>query len=136
MKNAAVGQMQNLVKDVVVVNGRQVYVVVPDIAKFKTEAVAQLTKRPNKRRNDENRFAYLLGMFIRDYHMPKGKHMKIHLVAPVDFEAEAAKKKLAGAAKNSFMKKHAAEVGKTFVSEDDECITLALDELKAQAVPV
>lgn len=131
MKNATVAQMQNMVKDVVVVEGRQVYVVVPDIAKFKTDAVEQLTKRPNKRRNDENRFAYLLGTFVRDYHMPKGKHMKIHLVAPVDVAAMAAQKKLFGAAKVSFMKKHAAEVGKTFVNETGETLVLDLDQLKA-----
>ena len=82
-QNATVVQMQNMVNKVLV-NGKEVFVVVPNIKTFKVEAVAQLTKRPNKRRTDEKRFHWLLHTFVRQTQNMNGKHMNVHLLAATD----------------------------------------------------
>ena len=82
-QSATVVQMQNMVNKVLV-NGKEVFVVVPNIKTFKVEAVAQLTKRPNKRRTDEKRFHWLLHTFVRQTQNMNGKHMNVHLLAATD----------------------------------------------------
>ena len=84
-QSATVVQMQNMVKSVVV-NGKEVYVVVPNIKQFKVEAVEKLTVRPNKRRTDEKRFHWLLHTFVRQTQNMNGKHMKVHLLSATDKE--------------------------------------------------
>ena len=75
--------MQNMVNKVLV-NGKEVFVVVPNIKKFKVEAVEQLTVRPNKRRTDEKRFHWLLHTFVRQTQNMAGKHMNVHLLSATD----------------------------------------------------
>lgn len=111
--NATVAQMQGMVKKVLI-TGKEVYVVVPNIEKFKAEAVEKLTKRENKRRTIENRFHWLLHTFIRENHNMKGKHMNVHLVAAAGPEVKAVRN-----SKGHYVKKE-----NTFVSEKGEVITL------------
>ena len=61
-------------------NGKHLYVVVPNIKAFMKNAVADCTKRDNKRRTDEGRFEWLLKTFLRANYDMKGKHMKVHLL--------------------------------------------------------
>ena len=68
----------------VLVNGKQVYVVVPNIKQFKADTVEQLTVRENKRRTAEKRFHWLLHTFIRETQNMKGKHMKVHLLSATE----------------------------------------------------
>ena len=85
VQNATVALMQNMVNKVLV-NGKEVYVVVPNIKQFKVQAVEQLTVRPNKRRTDEKRFHWLLHTFVRSTQPMKGKHMNVHLLSATDKE--------------------------------------------------
>ena len=75
--------MQNMVNKVLV-NGKEVYVVVPNIKTFKVEAVEKLTSRPNKRRTPEKRFHWLLHTFVRQTQNLAGKHMNVHLLSATD----------------------------------------------------
>ena len=77
--------MQNMVNKVLV-NGKEVYVVVPNIKTFKVEAVEKLTSRPNKRRTPEKRFHWLLHTFVRQTQNMNGKHMNVHLLSATDKE--------------------------------------------------
>ncbi len=61
-------------------NGKHLYVVVPNIKAFMKNAVADCTKRDNKRRTDAGRFEWLLKTFLRANYDMKGKHMKVHLL--------------------------------------------------------
>ena len=61
-------------------NGKHLYVVVPNIKAFMKNAVADCTKRDNKRRTDEGRFEWLLKTFLRANYDMKGRHMKVHLL--------------------------------------------------------
>jgi hypothetical protein len=83
VQNATVALMQNMVNKVLV-NGKEVYVVVPNIKTFKVEAVEKLTVRPNKRRTDEKRFHWLLHTFVRQSQNLGGKHMNVHLLSATD----------------------------------------------------
>jgi hypothetical protein len=85
VQNATVALMQNMVNKVLV-NGKEVYVVVPNIKTFKVEAVEKLTVRPNKRRTDEKRFHWLLHTFVRQSQNLAGKHMNVHLLSATDKE--------------------------------------------------
>lgn len=82
-QNATVALMSNMVNKVLV-NGKEVFVVVPNIKTFKVEAVQKLTVRPNKRRTDEKRFHWLLHTFVRQTQNMNGKHMNVHLLSATD----------------------------------------------------
>ena len=61
-------------------NGKNLYVVVADIAKFKADSLAQCTKRENKNRKEEGRFEWLLKTYLRAFYDMKGKAMKVNLL--------------------------------------------------------
>ena len=61
-------------------NGKNIYVVVADIAKFKVDALAKCTKRENKNRKEEGRFEWLLKTYLRAFYDMKGKAMKVNLL--------------------------------------------------------
>ncbi len=77
-------QMQQMVNEVKV-DGRDVFVIVPNIKQFKAKAVDQLTTRPNKRRTPEKRFNWLFYTFVRETlnQNPElaRKHVSIHLLS-------------------------------------------------------
>lgn len=77
-------QMQEMIKSVVV-NGKQVYLVVPNIKQFKVDVVTQMTTRPNKRRVEANRLHWLLHTFARNNceGMKGKKGMQVHLLGEV-----------------------------------------------------
>ena len=61
-------------------NGKNIYVVVADIAKFKADSLVQCTKRENKNRKEAGRFEWLLKTYLRAFYDMKGKAMVVHLM--------------------------------------------------------
>ena len=61
-------------------NGKHLYIVVPNIKAFVKHAVADCTKRDNKRRTEPGRFEWLLKTFLRANYDMKGRHMAVHLL--------------------------------------------------------
>ena len=118
-----VTEMQKLVKQVVI-KDKTIYVVVPNIGKFKTDAVTQLTVRPNKRRTDEKRFHFLLHFFVRTINPQiKGKHINVKLIAPAGKDVPALR-----GPKGQFIKRD-----HMFVGEDGQVLTMDLNETTATA---
>lgn len=74
-------------KVIVEKEGKEVFIVVPNIKSFKTELVEKMTTRPNKRRTDEKRFHWLVYNFVRSLDgMQKKYGLKIRLMAKTDKE--------------------------------------------------
>ena len=81
MKNT-VETVETLVRKVVV-NEDKVYVIVPNIKRFKSEVVAMMFKRPNVNRDADKRAYDFVKDYVRVTQNLKGKHVDIQLLSEV-----------------------------------------------------